>query len=322
MRVLARIRKQLGVALPPMVFINRPTVEHLAEEIRRIHPPLASGLPELADERGPDYRYLVPFGPDKQGRRLVCVHGAGGNVMNFSALSEGLGKNSSLLGFQARGVNGKDQPFARIEDMAAAYLQELRSVQPQGPYFLAGYCGGGIVAYEMASILRREGQDVPLLVLIDCYRPGLVVQGQSRLQRWSQGVRKGGLDYLVKRGKAWLQRHASAAKAYATIAFYKLQSSTIPYELRDFWLTHAFTRSARHFEPAHYPGELTLMRAIDLDPELANVGRDLGWTGMASEIRTFDVPGNHLTLLDQPNVEVLAARMSECLDRAVATAKR
>jgi len=301
-RVLARIRKEFNVILPPAVLINKPTIEQLADEIHQKNAP------------PPVYQYLVPFGPLEAKTRLVCVHGAGGNVFNFSALSQRLGPGRVLLGFQARGVNGKDRPFNRIEEMADAYLAELRSVQPAGPYHLAGYCGGGIVAYQMATVLRREGHEVAFLALIDCYRPGLLTQPEGRLARWRKGLREAGFQFVRETSKMWLHRNAAIIKAKSIIGCYTFFGMVIPFELRDFWLTRAFSQSESSFVPARYPGALTLMRAIDTDPELADVGPELGWTGFAPSIRTFDVPGDHHSLMDEPNVQVLAGALVECLD--------
>jgi amino acid adenylation domain-containing protein len=313
-RVLARIRQQLGVTLPPAVLIERPTIEHLADAVR------ADAAPVPEDLSG--YRYLVPFGPQGARPRLVCVHGAGGNVLNFAALADRLGANRALLGIQSRGVDGRERPFERIEEMAAAYLQELRAAQPQGPYFLAGYCGGGVVAHAMANQLQREGQEIALLVLIDCYRPGLVVREQSRSQRWSEGLRKHGIAFIAQRAAGWVQRHGGALWARSLINLNTLLGRQIPFALRDFWLTSAFLASTRHFAPAPYAGELTLLRAVDVDSELAEVGPELGWSGLASRIQSFEVPGNHFTLLDHPNVEVLATKLAACMEQAARSGKR
>ena len=329
MRVLARIRQELDVTLAPAMLIEHPTIEHLAEEISAMREPAPAAAPPAAQpangaaaapvtppEKRKHYRYLVPFGPEGSGPRLVCVHGAGGNVLNFLAMAERLGQGRTLLGIQARGVDGRDHPFDRIDKMATAYLQELRTAQPAGPYYLAGYCGGGIVAFEMANQLRSAGQEVALLALIDCYRPGLVVPGQTRPQRWTAGLRRDGLGYVAGRVSAWVKRNAKTISARIAIATTSALGRTVPFRLRDFWLTSAFLQSTRHFAPKPYAGELTLLRAIDVDRELANVGPELGWTGLAASIRSFDVPGNHFTLLDQPNVDVLVEKLDACIAQA------
>lgn len=107
------------------------------------------------------------------GRRpkLFLVHGAGGNVLGFRDLAHYFGKDQPVFGLQARGVDGKQTPHQSIPEMAAAYLAELREVQPHGPYFLGGYSGGGVVAFEMAQLLREVGEPVAYIGLIDSLCP-------------------------------------------------------------------------------------------------------------------------------------------------------
>ena len=319
MRVLARIRQRFDVTLAPAVLIERPTIGQLAQEIRAAgvkESPAAVDSVASVPAEGAAYRYLVPFGSATARTQLVCVHGAGGNVLNFAALSERLGRDRRLLGVQARGVDGRDGPFGRIEDMAQAYLQELRRIQPRGPYFLAGYCGGGIVAQAMATRLRDEGEQVPLLVLIDCYRPGVPLGRPSRAVQWTAGVRRQGLKFVLAGAKRWLLRNGRFVQASMKIATYRAFGQVIPFELRDFWLTRNFDRSARHHRIEPYAGELTVFRAAGVQADLNTVGPDLGWKGLANSVRTYDVPGDHSSLLDSPNVDVLALRLAQCLDRA------
>jgi thioesterase domain-containing protein len=92
----------------------------------------------------------------------------GGNVLEFYDLARHLGTDQPFYGLQSRGLDGRHAPHARIEDMAADYVREIRSLQPSGPYFLGGRSLGGIIAYEMARQLRAQDQKsaCSLLILI------------------------------------------------------------------------------------------------------------------------------------------------------------
>ena len=95
----------------------------------------------------------------------ACVHsalGAGGNVLLYQSLAKHLAPEIPLYGLQSQGLNGDNPPLQSIEQMAELYIQEIRSVQPHGPYYLGGYCLGGTVAYEMAQRLTSEGEQVAL----------------------------------------------------------------------------------------------------------------------------------------------------------------
>ncbi|NJR75191.1 MAG: hypothetical protein HC773_19260 [Scytonema sp. CRU_2_7] len=91
----------------------------------------------------------------------------GGNILCYYQLAHHLGIDQPFYGLQSLGLYGESQPYTRIEDMAAYYIEELRVVQPQGPYLLGGWSMGGIVAFEMATQLQKQGDKVALLALLD-----------------------------------------------------------------------------------------------------------------------------------------------------------
>src|SRR5207248_8635889 len=137
---------------------QRPTIEQLAEIIRE----------ETKENGGTTGTSLVEI----QGRGtrppLFLVLGAGGGMFwGYGNLSRRLGPEQPVFGFKSRGLDGREE-FSCIEEMASAYLADLRAVQPQGPYYLGGYCFGGNVAYEIARQLCFQGQEVALLALMNC----------------------------------------------------------------------------------------------------------------------------------------------------------
>ncbi len=317
-RLYARIEKQFGTALPLATLLERPTIEYLADQIRRAQP---TRSPEPASRAAapaaaPSFSFLVPIQPSGSGPALFCVHGAGGHVLNFWNLSQRLGPKYPLYGFQARGIDGRTKPFARIEEMADEYLRELRTLQPQGPYYLTGYCGGGIIAFEMARKLRAAGQAVALLALLDSYRPG-VATGAARDRRWARVIRSEGFSDLWRRATARLRRDLRETSLVLSIGMHRALGKPMPFEVRDFWLTQSFLKSARRYPPGIYPGKLTVLRATQVDPELLGVGPELGWSEFAKGgIQAFDVPGDHHSLLQEPHIGVLAATLKECLEAA------
>src|SRR5262249_20922863 len=100
-------------------------------------------------------------------RPFFCIHPAGGTVFCYKELSNLLGPEQPFYGLQARGLNGEQAPATRVEDMAADYIDALRTVQPAGPYALGGWSIGGVVAFEMARQLEAQGQRVDRLALLD-----------------------------------------------------------------------------------------------------------------------------------------------------------
>ncbi|GAA4629973.1 hypothetical protein GCM10023196_053480 [Actinoallomurus vinaceus] len=108
---------------------------------------------------------LVPLVPDGQGEPLFCVHVGTGHVRFFTPIAETLRAGRPVYGFEMPGIKAAVRPFLTIAEIAEQYLRELRTVQPQGPYHLTGFCSGALIAFEMAQRLRAAGQDVHTLVL-------------------------------------------------------------------------------------------------------------------------------------------------------------
>ena len=166
LRMFSAIEQTFGTRLPMAVLFQAPTVEQLA------------GV--LADEGCTvRWRSLVAIQPEGKRPPLFAVPGVGGNVLVFARLAKLLGDDQPFYGLQARGLDGKEKPFMRVEEMAAHYIEEIRSVQPYGPYFIGGTCTGGLAAYEIAQQLTAQGEDV-ILAVMESWHP------RSYLSHWSR----------------------------------------------------------------------------------------------------------------------------------------
>ena len=142
----------------------------------------------------------------------------------FQNFAHHLGPDYPFYGLQSQGLDGKQPYLTCIEDMAAHYVEEIRAAQPEGPYYLGGYCMGGTVAYEIARRLREDGQQVHLLALLDTYNYHRSRQHSSlgqRLSYWRQKIvfhwmnvaRLHGRDRLTYFGeKFWTEAKQVAAR--------------------------------------------------------------------------------------------------------------
>jgi amino acid adenylation domain-containing protein len=152
LQIFGAIEQTLGKRLPMSLLLQAPTIELLAD---------------VLNQEGCTIRWdsLVAIQPRGTRPPIFLVPGVGGNVLVFAHLAKQLGQEQPVFGLQARGLDGEARPFTRVEEMAAHYVQEIRSVRPNGPYLIGGTCTGGAVAYEMAQQLMGHGEPVTLAIV-------------------------------------------------------------------------------------------------------------------------------------------------------------
>jgi amino acid adenylation domain-containing protein len=310
-RLFARIEQATGVALPLASLVEGGTIEQMATSIRERQ--LAAN-PQEGPQKS--FSYLVPIRAQGSRAPLFCVHGAGGNVLNFRDIGRHLSPDRPFYGIQAAGVDGTTRPMTTVEEMAENYLEELRSIQPRGPYYLSGYCGGGIVAYEIAQRLLAAGEEVAILVLIDAARPGSIVL-ESKRRRWSRTLVEESLPLLLKRAAAKFSRELVNTVENLQIRYHLSRGVRMPFVLRERWLIECFLQAILRYQLQPYAGRITVLRARAADPLLGEPGEDLGWAVLARDgVESHEIPGDHHSLTLEPNVQVLAAQLEACIRAA------
>jgi aspartate racemase len=159
-RLFTHIETRLSRTLPLSVLLKAPTIEQMAALLRQ----------------NDDNQFFSPVVEIQAGTvsksPLFCIHGGGFNVLIYRNLALYLDSDQPIYGLQARGLDGSDCPqINQLGDLAADYIQEIRRIQPQGPYFLAGLSNGGMIALDMAQQLLTQGEQVALLALFDTDAP-------------------------------------------------------------------------------------------------------------------------------------------------------
>lgn len=155
------IEERFHIKLPLATLFEAPTINELAAILQ-------------AEAPSTGWSPLVVIQPNGSRPPFFCVHGAGGNVLIYRELSQDLGSDQPFYGLQAQGLDGKCPPLTSVEEMAALYAKAIRRQQRHGPYMVGGYCGGGLIAYEVAQQLRSQGEEVALLAMFDTMNFSLV----------------------------------------------------------------------------------------------------------------------------------------------------
>lgn len=263
---------------------------------------------------------------------LFVLPGAGGNILGFRAVARHLDPDQPLIGLESLGRDGKHVPLTSFEAIAGRFVAEIRAAQPHGPYSLAGVSFGGVVAFEVARQLRAAGERVALLALLDSgvaatqeesasptsWRATLSGIG-ARVWRIATAVvagREGPRgSYLQRRWRRvrsrletrrWRRRNEYASLASRIAAGERLP---IPEMLRH--VRQANLLAYQHYRPSFYDGEVTLFYATQRD----TADSIAAWRALAASVDVRPVPGNHTTILEEPNVRTLARELDAVLAR-------
>jgi thioesterase domain-containing protein len=253
---------------------------------------------------------------------FFLVAGMFGNVLNLRHVAQLVGADRPFYGLQARGLYGDHKPHETFEEMAHAYLAELLTIQPHGPYLLGGFSGGGITAFEMAQELRARGEEVSMLLMLDTPLPKsepLTARDKAMIH-W-QRLKRGGHNYIFDWAKGRFRWELAKIQRKLGDPPPEQRAS----EFRSEGIEAAFRRALTVYDVRHYPGTITLFRPrLDeshvLGPgRVANKVRELvfhdnGWSAHCQRVDVFEMPGDHDSMVLEPNVRVLAARLRERID--------
>lgn len=255
-----------------------------------------------------EMKSLVTLRTSDSGTPLFFIPGLGGHVASFFPLSQNLSSVRPVYGLQALGLDAGQQPQEDIGAMAAHFLSEIRSVQAHGPYLLAGWSLGGVVALEMARQLEALGEGTAIVALLDTHLnitdrdipemtdasvlkwvgpllqiPPALLKTMTPEQQWELISERA--NHEVGLGMAELRRLADVCKAQL--------------------------RAAANYRPQPYHGRAVLFRASEAHRDI-----DPRWALLVPKLHVERVPGNHYSMLQPPNAQTLAERLDRRLQRA------
>jgi thioesterase domain-containing protein/acyl carrier protein len=312
-QLIARAGETLAASVPFLRFLERPTIAGMAESIEQ-----AAGDRKLAG--------LTPIQTHGSKPPIFCAGGHIGNLTGFCKLARHLDPERPIFAFPPPRLEA-GQACYRLEDLAARYVELMRAVEPQGPYYLAGHCFGGLVVYEMACQLQRQGLKVAWLALLDCFNPraagtvpisnllgrklrNFVRRSRLVVENLAQRKPREALSYLRERTRTFLR---NTGYGVAQIAYDLLVGSgrPLPGFLRQ--TRYANRYAQKRYVPRPYPGPVVLFRVRDLRPD----ARLLGWEGLiAGAVEIYEGPYHPRGLTAEPVAVVAAQAFEASLEKA------
>jgi acetoacetyl-CoA synthetase len=314
-RLVAKIRALTDRDLPLESFLYAPTIERLALLMR------------AGDSVSSCTLVLLREGARE--RPLFIAHSMSGTLLELWALAREMDCDCAVYGIQGRGLREGEVPNSRVEDMAADYVEQIRSVQPHGPYALAGFSMGGLIAFEIAQQLLQCGETVELVALLDTQLDEQCLTFQDwilhqrcrvelelrevRARSWRQRV-----GYMLMKGGHFADRIrvvAGKAPKHSSVDEQKLRG-VLSLSPRQRKIILALRVAMAAYRPKPYSGKVTFFHAAIPNPRWPDPLRV--WKGVCREVEVVEVPAGHSDLILPPNVRYVA----NTLDRLLAVKKK
>jgi amino acid adenylation domain-containing protein len=340
--LVSRIEQELGMEIAAREVLEAPRISSLG---RLIDTKASVAYQAATDHRASQYLVNLRVGSGE--KRIFCFPYLGGfrdEYFNFCRISRHFNDEYSFYGLRARGVKGDDGPRGTIKEIAADYMKAILSVQPHGPYFLVGECGGGIPAFETARQLQAAGEKVELLILFDTHAWSLKGYVWRRLKeplnyRKRLGLMPASWEYFEKRAQLHLKelrrRKGFAQTRYLLDKFIKLPTA-VAHSIQQGKppatgpATEAPAETSRpdvsglrlsekdYFIAAHryryrpYTGRIVLL----VNQEWHEAEPSLGWQKFASGgLDIYPIPGDHDHCVPD-NIARVAQIVKECVIKA------
>ena len=320
-QILAKLREVFQIPLPIKALLDAPTIARLARTVAAMKQESQSLQPASDTSHAP-LSCLVEL---REGHNAVpplfLVHPVGGSAFIYRPLVEHLEIDQPVYGIQVRGIDGSEDLHESIEAMAADYVEQIIEVQPNGPYYLGGTSFGGLVVFEMARQLHAVGERVALLCLIDTPAPNdiEVLHDESGILIYNLGVMDPGQEGMSK--DEFAQLDLEAQREYFLDHFMDSEEAStqdarqLYRRLLQIWQVNA--QAFSKYQAQVYPGEIVFFRAKTRRDGYDPANPELAWMELARDgVMTHVIPGNHVTINQDPNIAILAKYLAKYLDGA------
>jgi thioesterase domain-containing protein/acyl carrier protein len=310
-QLVSRIETRLGHKVPLEALFKAPTVRDLAGVIQS----------KLESGGG----VVVPLNEAGTQPPLFLIAGAGGHVFTFHKFSRLMGPDFPAYGMKAIGVDGSEPPPDRVEEIAARYLDEILKVRPRGPYVLAGYSVGGLMAFEVALLMQKRGLDVAKVIAFDTHAPGY-----PRRLPWPVRMTIHLINFLSRPGERKWHYLGERFRnlRHKLLTRLRLNHLDLPDQpqvggisetvLRKVWA--ALERARHAYWPAgKYDGPLVLIRSEQREHWAATRLDDplKGWARWTTQpVQVIGVPADHMAIFADDNLDLLVRQMRDVIRTA------
>ena len=308
-KMLSMLKRDTNKHVSILLLNQFPTIESLAKLLAK---PNVMEIPNI----------LIPIKPGGAKPPIYLLNGGGLVADGFFNLSDELDEDQPVFGFQSNGYDSDGNTFKTIEDIAAFYVKNLLVENAYGPYCLAGYSLGGVIAFEMAKQLKALGKDVKLLAMIDGLSrdPELIKTkytlrdilrvialniylfkyGPERAFNYTAGVVKAGINAISRRFNRSDKHPQPAASDYSVDA-------------EDFDVFYLHVLAYQKYKVAPYDGNIVVFRASEITFYMDDF-KYLGWRPFAKKVKSITIPGHHYTIFDNSNIRGFGKKLQSILD--------
>jgi amino acid adenylation domain-containing protein len=342
-QLAAQIERVFATNLPLVTLFQNPTIEELAGVLDR-----QSG--------STTWSTLVALQVEGSRPPFFCAHPLCGDVVGFGIWTPYLGPDQPFYGLRARGLDGVQEPMTQIEAMAADYIEGIRAVQPEGPYYLGGYGSGSIIAFEMAQQLQAQGQEVGLLVIMNAspdqdyynftWGPRFVLDFLKNLPYWlnerlrlelarvvyhlqlqlrptktlGRLLQKVKLPKMLQIAKERFEERGRQLINEHNLALLDHEGVPRDFDILQRRIAETQWQAVKNYVPQVYSGRITVFRT-SRQPLFCSFDPELGWGKFAAGgLEVKKITGSTPGILKEPHARVLAEQLKACLDEAQAHA--
>ncbi|MCZ6769827.1 MAG: amino acid adenylation domain-containing protein [Acidobacteria bacterium] len=295
LRLFSKIETVFKRKFPPATLIEDSTIEKLTAILR-------------SESVSANWSTLVTIQAGGRKPPFFGVHSGWCNVLFYYPLARLLGPEQPVYALQPQGLDEANPQLKQVQEIAAGYIEEIRTIQAKGPYYLGGHSFGGTVAFEMAQQLHEQGEGVAFVGLFDSYFP------RSQAKYLREEIYRRGRRFLYFMSMCFRGRFSHLRKWWGERQNGITVENYLPAEVQARW--KAFQVAGRKYRPRLYAGRVSLFKA-ETPNNSRSPGQSEAWrkcTGGGLDVRV--VPGTHGSMFSEPHLSVLAEELQDCLERA------